>query len=223
MMLDRTDIAARGPNDPQAWFLFAEASRLMYADRDQYVGDPAFVKVPVAGMIDPAYVASRARLIGTTRRSAARPPEGPSSAPLMAADNTLEPTGTSHFIIRDADGNVVSMTTTVESHLRHRPDGRRLLPQQPADRFLVHAGRRAGPPGRQCRRAGQAAALVDGADDPADPRRPVRRRDRLGRRQCDPRLCRQVAGRGDRLERCRWPRRSRRRISSRAAPTSTAK
>ena len=39
----RTDIAARGPNDPQAWFLFAEASRLMYADRDRYVGDPAFV------------------------------------------------------------------------------------------------------------------------------------------------------------------------------------
>ena len=40
-------------NDPQAWYLFAEASRLMYADRDRYVGDPAFVKVPVAGLIDP--------------------------------------------------------------------------------------------------------------------------------------------------------------------------
>src|SRR4030095_4663999 len=34
MILDRTDIAARRPNDPQAWYLFAEASRLMYADRD---------------------------------------------------------------------------------------------------------------------------------------------------------------------------------------------
>jgi gamma-glutamyltranspeptidase/glutathione hydrolase len=114
MMLDRTDIAQRKPTDPQAWFLFAEASRLMYADRDRYVGDPAFVKVPVAGMIDPAYVASRVRLIGTT---AAPPPEAgrPDLAPLMARDGTLEPTGTSHFIIRDADGNVVSMTTTVES------------------------------------------------------------------------------------------------------------
>ena len=59
-MLERTDIAARGPADPQAWFLFAEASRLMYADRDQYVGDPAFAAVPVAGLLDPAYVASRA-------------------------------------------------------------------------------------------------------------------------------------------------------------------
>jgi len=114
MILEQTDIAARGPKDPQSWFLFAEASRLMYADRDKYVGDPAFVKVPVTGMIDVAYVASRRRLIGTM---AGPPPEAgrPELAPLMAADNSLEPTGTSHFIIRDADGNVVSMTTTVES------------------------------------------------------------------------------------------------------------
>jgi gamma-glutamyltranspeptidase/glutathione hydrolase len=114
MLLERTDIAAFGPNDPQSWFLFAEASRIMYADRDRYVGDPAFVKVPVAGLIDPAYVASRRRLIGT---NAGPPPEPgrPELAPLMAEDRTLEPTGTSHLIIRDAQGNVVSMTTTVES------------------------------------------------------------------------------------------------------------
>ena len=53
MMLERTDIAARGPSDPQAWFLFAEASRIMYADRDRYVGDPAFVAVPVEGPARP--------------------------------------------------------------------------------------------------------------------------------------------------------------------------
>src|SRR5690606_27783983 len=39
LLLDGTDIAERGPDDPQAWLLFAEASRLMYADRDHYVGD----------------------------------------------------------------------------------------------------------------------------------------------------------------------------------------
>jgi gamma-glutamyltranspeptidase/glutathione hydrolase len=113
-LLQHTDIASRGPTDPQAWFLLAEASRLMYADRDRYVGDPAFVSVPAAGMLDVAYVASRARLIGT---SAAPPPlpGNPVLAPLIAADSTKEPTGTSHFIIRDAAGNVVSMTTTVES------------------------------------------------------------------------------------------------------------
>ena len=42
-ILERTDIASRSAADPEAWFLFAEASRLMYADRDQYVADPAFV------------------------------------------------------------------------------------------------------------------------------------------------------------------------------------
>jgi len=114
MLLERTDIASRGPNDPQAWYLFAEASRIMYTDRDRYIGDPAFVNVPVRGMIDPAYVAARRRLIGDT---AGPPPVAgnPALAPLMAADRTYEPTGTSHFIIRDAAGNVVSMTTTVES------------------------------------------------------------------------------------------------------------
>ena len=53
-----------GQTDPQAWYLLREASRLMYADRDRYVADPAFVRVPVDGLLDAAYVASRAALIG---------------------------------------------------------------------------------------------------------------------------------------------------------------
>jgi len=114
MLLERTDIAERGPSDPQAWFLFAEASRLMYADRDQYVGDPAFVGVNVGGLLSPAYIVERAKQIGA---AAGPPPEAghPQGMPVHARDGTLEPTGTSHFIIRDAAGNVVSMTTTVES------------------------------------------------------------------------------------------------------------
>lgn len=114
MMLERTDIATRGPDDPQAWFLFAAASRLMYADRDQYVGDPAFVKVPVEGLLDPGYVARRAALIGS--EAGPPPPAGvPAGAPVAGQDRSIEPTGTSHFIVGDGDGNVVSMTTTVES------------------------------------------------------------------------------------------------------------
>jgi gamma-glutamyltranspeptidase/glutathione hydrolase len=113
-LLERTDIDARGPNDPKAWFLFAEASRLMYADRDQYVGDPAFINVPVAGLLAPGYIAERARLIGATAGPA--PVAGnPAGALVAGRDRTFEPIGTSHFIIRDAEGNVVSMTTTVES------------------------------------------------------------------------------------------------------------
>ncbi len=114
MILDRTDIAKRGPIDPQSWFLFAEASRLMYADRDRYVGDPAFVRVPVAGLIAPSYVAQRASLIGPT---AGPPPAAgvPQGAVVAGTDRSFEPTGTSQFIVRDSAGNVVSMTTTVES------------------------------------------------------------------------------------------------------------
>ncbi len=113
-MLERTDIASRGPGDAQAWYLFAEASRLMYADRDQYVADPAFVSVPVEGLLEPAYVSSRLALIGDT--ASARPEAGnPRGAVQAGADHTLEPAGTSHFIVRDGQGNVVSITTTVES------------------------------------------------------------------------------------------------------------
>jgi gamma-glutamyltranspeptidase/glutathione hydrolase len=113
-ILERTDIAARGPSDPQGWFLFAEASRLMYADRDQYVGDPAFVAVPVEGMLNPAYVAARAALIG--ERAGAPPMAGtPPGARTAARDATREVGGTTHFIVGDAEGNVVSMTATVES------------------------------------------------------------------------------------------------------------
>ena len=113
-LLEHTDIATRGPNDPQAWYLFAEASRIMYADRDRYVGDPAFVDVPIAGLLAPAYVAERAKLIAPV---AGPPPAAgaPEGAKVAARDSTYEPTGTSHFIVGDASGNVVSMTTTVES------------------------------------------------------------------------------------------------------------
>ena len=116
-ILENTDIAKRGRDDPQAWFLFAEASRLMYADRDRYVADPAFVAVPVNGLLDPGYVASRAALIGER----AGDPPAAGEPPLLTgesrfgADATEEVAGTSHFVVVDGDGDVVSMTTSVES------------------------------------------------------------------------------------------------------------
>jgi gamma-glutamyltranspeptidase / glutathione hydrolase len=111
-ILDRTDIASRKPSDPQAWFLFAQASRLMYADRDRYVADPRFVPVPIERLLDPAYIRLRADLIGVHAGPA--PPPGDIALP-RARDATNEAQGTSHFVVVDADGDVVSMTTTVES------------------------------------------------------------------------------------------------------------
>jgi len=87
----------------------------MYADRDRYVADPAFVDVPLAGLLDPGYLQARSALIG--QRIADPPPQAgvPPGAKRYGLDHTLEPGGTSHLVIVDEDGNVLSMTTTVES------------------------------------------------------------------------------------------------------------
>jgi len=113
-ILADTDIDKRGPTDPQGWFELAQAERLMYADRDRYDGDPAFVKVPVDGLLDPAYEASRAALIGTTAGPAPQAGDPP-GAPQVALSGSFEPGGTSHMVIVDARGDALSMTTTVES------------------------------------------------------------------------------------------------------------
>ena len=104
---------AWGPDNAAAWTAFAQLQRLMYADRDRYVGDPGFVGVPVQGLLDADYVAERAALAPglTGAAQAGNPPGGVFTVP----DATREPAGTSHFVVVDAAGNAVSMTTTVES------------------------------------------------------------------------------------------------------------
>ena len=114
-LLEYTDIAAHGPDTVQGWYLFSQASRLMYADRDRYFGDPDFVKVPVEGLLDRAYLKARAKLIDPNHAGAAPSAGKPRGAGALAPDATLEPGGTSHLVVVDAAGNVVSMTTTVES------------------------------------------------------------------------------------------------------------
>ena len=113
-ILAHTDIDRRGPSDPEAWRLFAQASRLAYADRDVYEGDPDQVTTPVAGLLDPAYLTARAGLITSFTTEAPAPGE-PVGAPPPRPDATREPGGTTHFVIIDKKGDIVSMTTTVES------------------------------------------------------------------------------------------------------------
>ncbi|HEV7353608.1 MAG TPA: gamma-glutamyltransferase family protein [Brevundimonas sp.] len=112
-MAEQTPAITGGPDDPEAWAAFARLQRLMYADRDRYVGDPAFVGVPVEGLLDPDYVAARAALAPGLTGPAE--PGVPPGGRLTAVDRTQEPAGTSHFVIVDAEGDAVSMTTTVES------------------------------------------------------------------------------------------------------------
>ena len=112
-MAEVTPDLAAGPDSVAAWTAFAQLQRLMYADRDRYVGDPAFVGVPVQGMLDPGYVSGRAALAPalTGAAEAGDPPGGV----FAGIDETNEAAGTSHFVVVDAQGNAVSMTTTVES------------------------------------------------------------------------------------------------------------
>jgi gamma-glutamyltranspeptidase/glutathione hydrolase len=113
-LLERTDIADRGPQDPQAWLEFAQASRLSYADRDHYVDDPRFVPVPVDRLLESAYLRTRAQLIGDHLGPAPQPGQLVTMPP-RGRDATTESAGTSHFVVVDTAGDVVSMTTTVES------------------------------------------------------------------------------------------------------------
>lgn len=104
-------------NTPEAWNLFAQASRLAYADRDRYVGDPAFVHNPIDGMVDGAYLAARAKLIDPARFVAGVVPPGEPPglhAENWGGDQTPEFPSTSNMAIIDKDGNALAMTTTIE-------------------------------------------------------------------------------------------------------------
>jgi gamma-glutamyltranspeptidase/glutathione hydrolase len=100
----------------RAMHLIAEAEKLAYADRDRYLADPDFVPVPSAGLLDRVYLASRAKLIAPDAAMPRPPPGEPPGLDRGAFgwDATIERTGTSHLSIVDADGNAVSMTTTIE-------------------------------------------------------------------------------------------------------------
>jgi len=113
--LERFDMAALGPRSPVAWHLFAESSRLAYADRDLYVGDPDFVAVPVAGLLDPAYLAQRSALISSDRAMAHASAGTPPGAPKRLRVPPGERAGTTDLVAVDRAGNVVEVTTTIES------------------------------------------------------------------------------------------------------------
>jgi gamma-glutamyltranspeptidase/glutathione hydrolase len=113
--LERFDLPALGPNNPTSWHLIAESMRLAYADRDQYLGDPDFVRVPVAGLMDSSYLASRSALISPTKTIAIASAGTPPGAPAVAPGVTPVENGTSHFVAIDRWGDVASETSTIES------------------------------------------------------------------------------------------------------------
>jgi gamma-glutamyltranspeptidase / glutathione hydrolase len=112
-MLEIKDMAKLGEG-PEAVHYFAEAGRLAFADRALYLGDPDFISVPVAGLIDPLYLKGRAALISDKSMGTAKAGEPPLKKSWLFAPSDGIEHGTSHISIIDAEGNAVSMTTTIE-------------------------------------------------------------------------------------------------------------
>ena len=109
-----------GAASPKNWVQFAEMQRLAYSDRDQYVGDSEFVDVPVAGLLSPEYWQARVRDTNVKKASEALTAGDPWAYDLRkkvayGTDSTVDVAGTTHFVVVDAKGNVVSLTASVES------------------------------------------------------------------------------------------------------------
>ncbi len=113
-MIERFDVKKLGPASPAAWHVIAEAMQLAYADRETYLGDADFVRVPVRGLIDPRYLKSRSAMISlTTSLPAYRAGTPPGAAPRTAGLSSEVP-ATTHFVAADGAGNVATMTSTIE-------------------------------------------------------------------------------------------------------------
>jgi len=110
------DLKGMGANDPVAWQIIGDASRLAFADRGRYMADSDFVPMP-QGLLDKAYLAERASLISKgkalTEVSAGNPPWDNKIA--LADDDSIELPSTTHIVIVDKAGNIISMTSTVEN------------------------------------------------------------------------------------------------------------
>ncbi len=116
-MLEKYNLAGLGAKSADSIHLIAEALAISFADRDQYIADPAFANIPLEGLLDPAYLELRGRLIDPLKASGAvkagLPPAPIKSAFMPGLDHTER--GTSHLSIVDAQGNAVSLTTTVQA------------------------------------------------------------------------------------------------------------
>ena len=114
-ILEHFDVARLSPNSLDAVHLISEAYRLAYADRAKFVGDPDFLSVPVAGLLDLGYLKQRSTLIGMDKTMGVPVAGAPAGAEPRGLDDSLSLPSTSHVSIVDRDGNMVAMTTTIES------------------------------------------------------------------------------------------------------------
>ncbi|WNC70397.1 gamma-glutamyltransferase [Thalassotalea nanhaiensis] len=112
--LEQHNLAQYPANDINALHLFTQSSRLAFADRAKYIADPDFVNVPVEQLIDASYLSKRGDLISLEKDMGNAVAGQFHNTAKLADDNAIEMPSTSHISIVDAQGNAISMTTSVE-------------------------------------------------------------------------------------------------------------
>jgi gamma-glutamyltranspeptidase / glutathione hydrolase len=98
----------------QAVHLITEAERLTFADRNLYLADPDFVRIDAVALLDPAYLAARARQIGERSMGVAQPGPAPRASARLAPDRSPPRVSTSHLSVVDRWGHALAMTTSVQ-------------------------------------------------------------------------------------------------------------
>ena len=117
-MLERFPSSDLRPRNALSVHLISEASRLAYADRERWLGDPDFVDIPTAALVDRFYINGRSRLINPARSMGTATSGTP---PMRQGQLDFAPqrqdysAGTSHFSVVDENGLVVAMTTSVQA------------------------------------------------------------------------------------------------------------
>jgi len=115
-MLEGRDMARVRPRSAEAVHLVSEAGRLAFADRNRYVADDDFVRVPTEALLDAGYLKARAGQIRSDRSMGEAQP-GRFADPLVlaqASQDQYEAASTSHLVIADSAGDIVSMTSSIE-------------------------------------------------------------------------------------------------------------
>ena len=133
-LIEPYDFSTYTPNSPEYIHPFTEAARLAYADRSVHLGDPAFYDIP-SGLLDSAYLVQRRSLISLDHAG---------SSEQVSAGNPMshESDQTTHLSVCDKDGNMVAITTTLNTAYGCKlvVDGAGLLLNNEMDDFSVKPG-----------------------------------------------------------------------------------
>lgn len=103
-MVENYDLKAMGDNTPESWHIWAESMKQAFADRAEYMGDTAYVKVPLKGLTSKEYAKEVVKKIDLEK----------AGKDIKIGDPSKYESGsTTHFSVMDKDGNMVAVTQTI--------------------------------------------------------------------------------------------------------------